>query len=158
MPRFSNVNSEAFSNVGSEAFTSFGNGNLLSFDSVAAAGFGAVSAPAVAAPASAAPPEPFGTVKSPEAQPSLAEGDGAAVKPEAPRCDPTTETRASSDDEKPHAKIKKSRMKIKLEAVRSQPWRSARRGYKEGFYHETNLINLMWKGTGTAKDPIRFDD
>ena len=157
MPRFSNVNSEAFSGGNSPAFSSFGNGNLLSFDSVAAAGFGAVSAP-VAEPASAAPPDPFGMVASPVAQPSPAKADGTAIKEEVPRCDPTTETRPIADEEKPRPTIKKSRAKIKLEAVRSQPRRSTRSGIKEGFYNEINLIKLAWKGTGTAKDPIRFDD
>ena len=46
---------------------------------------------------------------------------------------------------------------VKKEAERDLPFRS-RRTHKVGFYNEKNLTQLAWRGTGSASDPIRFDD
>ena len=59
---------------------------------------------------------------------------------------------------KPRAVPAASRKKIvKQEAQRELPFRSSSRRHKEGFYSESNLASLAWRGTGTAADPIRFD-
>ena len=45
-------------------------------------------------------------------------------------------------------------VRVKQEASREMPFRAKR--HKSGFYAETNLCNLAWKGEGTRKDPIQL--
>lgn len=44
---------------------------------------------------------------------------------------------------------------IKKEPLRDLPFRSGR--VKAGFYNESNLVALAWKGTGTSADPIQLE-
>ncbi len=44
--------------------------------------------------------------------------------------------------------------KVKMEPTRDLPLRRTKA--KKGFYNEKRLQNLVWKGAGTARDPIDF--
>lgn len=46
---------------------------------------------------------------------------------------------------------------VKHEPQRELPFRSSHRRHKAGFYSERNLESLVWHGTGSLVDPIRFD-
>lgn len=57
----------------------------------------------------------------------------------------------------PAAKSSRKSPPVKHEAMRDLPYRSSRHAHKAGFYNEKNLTAIAWRGTGTVKDPIRFD-
>ena len=48
--------------------------------------------------------------------------------------------------------------KVKLEPTRDMPFRQKRSSIKAGFYNESNLQALAWRGSGSEADPIRFND
>ena len=50
------------------------------------------------------------------------------------------------------------RIAIKQEPTRELPFRSSNRRHKCGFYNEKQLASMVWKGTGSERDPIRFDE
>ena len=54
--------------------------------------------------------------------------------------------------------ITKRRVVVKQEPSRDLPFRKTRGGYKVGFYNESHLCALAWQGTGSANDPITFDE
>lgn len=47
--------------------------------------------------------------------------------------------------------------KVKTEPQRDMPFRSTRR-VKAGGYNEATLQAMVWRGTGSEKDPIRFEE
>ena len=84
----------------------------------------------------------------PAPQPAASEGgrrvsfDASAEKPAVKRVE--KRTRAGVEP------------RIKQEAERDQPFRSKRQKVKAGFYSESNLASLAWRGEGTSKDPIQL--
>ena len=55
----------------------------------------------------------------------------------------------------PAAPTPQRRVAVKTEPAREMPFRSRR--HKSGFYNESHLTALAWRGSGSAHDPIRFD-
>ena len=54
------------------------------------------------------------------------------------------------------SKRSRAEPRIKTEAERSQPFRAKRHQHKSGFYSESNLASLAWKGDGSKVDPIQL--
>ena len=67
----------------------------------------------------------------------------------------TTSSSAKSSMRKANLKSREN-IKVKQEPMRDMPFRSSRACHKSGFYSESNLTALAWRGDGSQADPIRF--
>ena len=103
------------------------------------------------------PPSPTGSGRA------LATASAALGAPVTTHDEPSAPTERDPPSPKDHKHRKRidttdeqarrsQRLRIKTEAMRSQPWRNGR--HKAGFYNEQNLITLAWRGTGTKADPL----
>lgn len=96
-------------------------------------------------------------VPAPPAGPAAPRAGAAAPRagpsPQQPARTLRSRTRALEEEAMPR---RSDRIRVKLEAMRSQPWRNDKI-QKAGFYAEANLQRLAWKGTGSSSDPIHID-
>ena len=94
---------------------------------------------------------PFGLSASTTQQPASTSVESAVPSNHDPPKDGQQHRKRMDGDATDEVR-RSERIRIKTEAMRSQPWRNGR--HKAGFYHEQNLITLAWRGSGTKADPL----